>query len=254
MRSLSPSKEIQSRAVAATVRWPRWRHIQSVLEEGIRSGALPPGDRLPAEEELARRFEVHRNTIRRVLYRLREKNLVRIEQGSGTFVREPAVMYVPGARTRLSAAITGDARRTQRHVLSSAKVRADHSQARALSVPPGSALCRVDSVRLVDDRPVSLGSHFYPLPRFAGIDEQVAVCGSISESMRHFGVIHLLRKNLRVRAVMPSVADAKLLHIGRSKPLVELLGVSVDESGRPVQLAHSKLVSAWFDLVFEFGA
>src|SRR5262245_6879344 len=102
---------------------PRWQQIQPTPEHEIRSGVCPTGQRLPTEEELAERFAVHRHTVRHAIERLREKELVRVEQGSGSFVREPAVTYRLGSRTRLTAAVLNVTRKPSRKVLSSARVK-----------------------------------------------------------------------------------------------------------------------------------
>ncbi|WP_156759840.1 GntR family transcriptional regulator [Microbacterium karelineae] len=47
---------------------------------------LEPGDRLPSENDLVRRFGVTRTTVRRALERLEARFLVRRVQGAGTFV------------------------------------------------------------------------------------------------------------------------------------------------------------------------
>ena len=231
---------------------PRWRQIQIALEEDLQSGRFAPGDRLPTEAELARRFGVHRNTVRRAVERLREKRLVRVEQGRGMFVDERAIVYTIGPRSRLTNIVQRGTRRTIREILSRTWGNADAATSGALRIPAGSPIQRVDLLRRVDDTPVAVGTYCYPLPRFEGIVERIAEAGSISAAMRHFDVIEMRRTRLRVRALQPSVRDAKLLGIGRTKPVVELTGVSVDQNGVPIQVARSRVAAAWLDLVFEF--
>lgn len=63
------------------------------VAEGLRrllvSGAFKPGDRLPTESELARRFGVGRNTVREAVRQLEMLGVVEVLQGGGTFVRSP---------------------------------------------------------------------------------------------------------------------------------------------------------------------
>jgi GntR family transcriptional regulator len=47
---------------------------------------MSPGDRLPSEQELARRFAVSRNTVREALEELETLGLIRRRWGHGTFV------------------------------------------------------------------------------------------------------------------------------------------------------------------------
>ncbi|MCG8543127.1 MAG: phosphonate metabolism transcriptional regulator PhnF [Alphaproteobacteria bacterium] len=234
------------------VHQPRWRQIQRALEDDIRNGVVAPGERLPTESALAKRFGVHRNTVRRAIERLRQKRLIRVEQGSGTFVQERSVHYAVGRGTRLTTAVRDVARSPSREVLSCHHGEADDTVGTALRLPSGFPVLHVETLRRFGHRPVAVSSYVYPLPRFEGIDHYIRESGSISASMRHFGVTKLLRQSLRIRASTPSVHDAELLGVGRSKPLINLIGVSVSADGSPVQFTHSRFISAWLDLVFEF--
>lgn len=52
----------------------------------MRQGALQPGDRLPAERELAEQFKVSRSSVREAMQALELQGLVVSKRGSGTFI------------------------------------------------------------------------------------------------------------------------------------------------------------------------
>jgi GntR family phosphonate transport system transcriptional regulator len=236
----------------ARQRQPRWREIQHEIEQRIGTGAYQPAEQLPTEEELARQFQVHRHTIRRAINRLQEKQLLRVERGRGVFVREPAVNYRLGRNTRLTVAAVHSDRKHRREVLSATRIAANSTLASALSLPLDHPLLRVNMVRVIDDRRISVASCYYPLPRFQGIDKLIRQRGTITDAMRHFGVSELARKSLRISATMPTAKDAELLKISRSKPLLELFHIVLDQNGIPVQVGHSRFVPAWLNLVIDF--
>ncbi|VFR16670.1 Transcriptional regulator, GntR family [plant metagenome] len=61
----------------------------------IVSGALPEGERLPAESEMAETFGVSRPVIREALARLRADGVIVSRHGSGSYVqRKPAVDFL----------------------------------------------------------------------------------------------------------------------------------------------------------------
>jgi DNA-binding FadR family transcriptional regulator len=62
------------------------RALASYLEDGIRSGALREGVKLPAERELSEEFRASRGAVRRVLADLKGRGLITQAVGSGTFV------------------------------------------------------------------------------------------------------------------------------------------------------------------------
>ncbi|MGI8640202.1 MAG: GntR family transcriptional regulator [Pyrinomonadaceae bacterium] len=55
---------------------------------GIASGDLPVGEKLPSTRELARRFNIHANTIGSAYQKLSEQGLIEFKKGSGFFVCE----------------------------------------------------------------------------------------------------------------------------------------------------------------------
>lgn len=226
-----------------------WRRVQLDIEQRIREGSLTPGSQLPSEEQLAQSFEVHRHTVRRAMARLREKELVSVVHGKGAFVADHQVCYRLGRTTRMTTAILRSGRQANRRLLSSMEMQADKSLAAMLSLPTGHPVCRVRTLRTIDEQPISLTTYFYPLPRFAGISRLIAETGSVSEALSRYGVTTMVRNNLRIRASLPSAQEARTLRVGRSKPLIELLSVNLDPSGVPVQHVHGKIVSECLDVV-----
>jgi molybdopterin/thiamine biosynthesis adenylyltransferase/DNA-binding transcriptional regulator YhcF (GntR family) len=64
------------------------RSVAARLVSLIVKGTFKPGDRLPSERQLARKLEVGRSTIREALQSLALVNLVDMQPGRGTFVKE----------------------------------------------------------------------------------------------------------------------------------------------------------------------
>ena len=69
--------------------------IRAYVEEGIATGAMPPGMRLPTELELMAGFRAGRNTIRKAMNALRAEGKIVRQVGSGTFVAEPRPAVPP---------------------------------------------------------------------------------------------------------------------------------------------------------------
>lgn len=78
-----------------------YRQIAEQIRRLIRRGHLVPGDRLPAERELAQRLGVSRPSLREALIALEVEGLLDVRIGSGIYVARP------GGRVR-AAPIGGD--------------------------------------------------------------------------------------------------------------------------------------------------
>lgn len=73
---------------------PAFRRLESDLRSQIRARQFPPDTPLPTEAELARRYAVSRQTVRRAFHDLVADNLVFRVPGRGTFVTEESSRYL----------------------------------------------------------------------------------------------------------------------------------------------------------------
>lgn len=80
------------RGIGAIAREPLSQQLADRLITAIAVGEFTPGDRFPAERDLADRLGVSRVTVRRALKIVAERGLVtsRRGQGGGTFISDPA--------------------------------------------------------------------------------------------------------------------------------------------------------------------
>lgn len=67
---------------------PIREQLVSQIILGITSADLVPGQKLPSSRELARRFQIHANTVIAAYRELNERGWVELRQGSGAYVRE----------------------------------------------------------------------------------------------------------------------------------------------------------------------
>lgn len=88
-----------------SVRKPvKYREVEKTLRQEIAAGLWRVGDRLPAEYDLARRFNVSYLTMRQALACLVEEGALQRVQGKGTFIRDTEPRDT-GSGTRLPMAM-----------------------------------------------------------------------------------------------------------------------------------------------------
>jgi DNA-binding GntR family transcriptional regulator len=80
----APGKEVVTKLKKTPV--PLYYQLEKVLRKRILSGSLKPDQAFPTEKELCQEFGVSRITVRQALLSLESDNLIRREQGRGTFV------------------------------------------------------------------------------------------------------------------------------------------------------------------------
>lgn len=85
-RGLKPSRGVRAGTVPAL---PRYIEIQQELEARIKSGAWPPGHRVPSEHELSKTYGCARMTVNKALSALADAGLIARKRRSGTVVARP---------------------------------------------------------------------------------------------------------------------------------------------------------------------
>lgn len=229
-----------------------WRVVADTIEQDIQSSRYRPGEKLPTEFELAERFSVHRNTIRRAMVVLRERDLLRIEQGRGTFVKERMVRHQLGPKTRLTTALKDIERVSERRYLGTERVRVTNELARDLRMPRNRFVRRVDTMTVVDTIVVSLTASYFPLPRFEKIETIIEETGSFSEAWKRLGVQEYRRHESRISAVALSKLDAELLSMSRGQPAIFVTNINIDEEGLPIVVSFTRIAPQHMELVVRF--
>jgi GntR family phosphonate transport system transcriptional regulator len=228
-----------------------WRQIAATLEREIGGGARPAGARLPTESELSQHFGVNRHTVRRAMEELEGRGLIRIEQGRGSFVAEDVLDYPVGPRTRFSETIRRQNREPAGRIVRVAEVPSDAQIAQALRLRRGRTVMVVERIGLADGRPVVVGAHHFPLPRFAGIAAALAEQASITVALAACGVADYRRQVTRVTARMPSQEEAEMLQQVRSRPVMVTEALNVDPDGQPVDYTLSRYAAGRVQIVVE---
>ncbi len=85
------------------------KQVSETIRSAILEGRLRVDDRLPSEEELARRFQVSRPTVREALKRLAAQSLIRSRRGpaGGNFIARPDLDGVSKVFTGAATLLVG---------------------------------------------------------------------------------------------------------------------------------------------------
>lgn len=115
---------------------PVYAQLVRILRRQVADGVLRPGDQLPSEAQLCRRYSVSPMTVRRVINILADQGIVVGEQGRGTFIRPVELADASFQLQRLQELVGGDEPATVR-LLQASIVAADCDTAQRLNRPVG---------------------------------------------------------------------------------------------------------------------
>ncbi|HEY2579176.1 MAG TPA: GntR family transcriptional regulator [Streptosporangiaceae bacterium] len=231
---------------------PKYQRIADDLLLQIERGLLRPGDRLPSEPELCQTYKASRNTVRLGIAALMNRGLVVPRQGLGTFVADEIIPYTvrlsaekgwqseaaPGGGSGYVHAVklAGRDPQTLRFVVEIHQ--ADDDVAARLDVAPGDSVVMRYAERLIDGRPWSTLSSFYPLDIARGTPLELA--GSIRQ-----GVIRLQAElgyeqvsyRDEITARMPDAAEHNFFQLPAGVPLVVVDRTAYDVR-RPIRFTR----------------
>lgn len=224
-----------------------WRQIGELLAADIRKKLYAPGEQLPSEPELAARYAVNRHTIRRAMAELEQEGLVRIEQGRGTFVQEHAIDYAIGKRTRFSENLKRQGLPAHLDLLGKQLVR-DAEAAGHLGLARNAELLRVQMSGKSGNRSVSVSEHYFDAARFPDLAEKLDALRSISKAYAQYGIADYTRRWSRITAALPSPDMARLLGQPKTRPVLQVEALNVDQDGTPLQYSVTRF-GDWVQLV-----
>lgn len=228
-----------------------WRQIQDWLEFRIKEGEMPPGSKLPTEQELAERFGVNRHTVRRALTLLSDKELIRTEQGSGSFVREQVIDYAVGARTRFHENLLRQERKPRGELVSSGIIPATTEVARALELEKGEPVIVLETLGEADGVRICLASAHFPQARFPGLDDRFRETGSVTRALRHYGVMDYRRKSTHVSSRLPTAREARMLRQAKTRPVLVTESINVDPREWPIEFCETRFAAERVQFVIE---
>ena len=195
----------------------------AALRQQIAEGRIVPGTRLPSEIELARIMRVSRPTLREATRILAQEGLLEIRHGVGTFVvaSTPHITNPLDTMLSFSAAIRAAGGEPGVSSMTIERVAAPRDIARGLALPAKTEVVRIRRVRLMDDRPVSLGLEYLPLAAPVTVDAiQRFDGGSLYDFLRTTLGLELLRSEVAVAAVSANAQQSRLLSMRPGAPLL----------------------------------
>jgi GntR family phosphonate transport system transcriptional regulator len=218
-----------------------WQTIADTLRAEIASGHYGPGDKLPSETELARRFGVNRHTVRHALTALAEAGQVHARRGAGVFVTQTATDYALGRRVRFHQNLLASGRTPSRRLLRQETRPCDAREAEALALDPGQAIHVVDGLSLADGLAIALFRSSFPAARFPALLEALGQTNSVTAALAACGLADYTRASTRLTAVAADSILAGHLRLPVGAPVLRSVAINVDGAGRPVEYG-----TTWF--------
>lgn len=225
---------------------PRYKWLADVVRNAIDRGIIRDREALPSERDLAEKYEVSRDTVRKAVRYLEERGVIYSDHGRGTFVA-PAIVR------RMSRFIDSFSQDTQlrggvpgQRILNVEAVAASMGIAGLLSLEPGHSLLRVRRVRLIDQAPVGLHDAYFPLPRGVRVEKnELEAAESLYKLLTDKFGFAPAEAVENLSAGMADSEDASLLGVDAGAPILLCERVTLSDRREPIEYCLMKYVSSY---------
>jgi GntR family transcriptional regulator len=247
-----------------------WEDVATGLRNAITAGDYKPGDTLPTEFELAGRYGVSRDTVRRALGRLTQEGLLTPGRGRlGRQVRKsrPLTFFATRSETleRVAqrramgadawVADSADQGRKAGQSIAVAMDEAAPEVASRLQIPEGELVVVRRRLRTIDGEPHNLNDTYYPreIAEGTAIMHPADVTQGTIALMKDLGYEQVLhRDDLETR--MPTPDEADQLSIPPGVPVLVQYRTGYTAALRPVKLTITVWPGDRTTLVYEVPA
>jgi GntR family transcriptional regulator len=215
---------------------PYFFQLKALIAEQLDRERWAPGDRIPSEPELCKRFGVSRATVRQALAELEREGRVRKERGRGTFVTEPraSAWFLQSSHGFYDEA-TDAGRVVTSRVLRRELAPLPSWAAVALDLPGDAEGVRLERLRSVDGE-IVMYVESYLLAEFADLvlDAELERA-SLYQVLREGGGTDVAGGRRVVEATTARADLAKLLEVDPGSAVLYVEAISVDRDQRPFE-------------------
>jgi len=220
---------------------PLYYQLLEIIIDQIETGILRPGDPVPSENELCRKYRVSKSTVLQAIQALVNKRLVYRIRGKGTFVTDPKISQSITTLLSYSSEIVGQNGSTINRSVSSKLMPALPAVARHLGIAEGSPIYHIQILREAGKIPIALQTSFLPADLVPGLIDLPFDDGSLIKTIQNRYNIKITSVREAFQAVKSDSYEAKLLEIHVGDPLVLLERFSTEKGGRIIELARTLL-------------
>ena len=216
---------------------PLYVQIRNLLRDDITRKVLLPGQKIPAEDELAARYGVSRMTVHQGIVDLIDEGLLYRRHGIGTFVAQPHFVRDHTHLTSFIETATEEGLNVSIRVLIADILPAKLKVARSLSLSEGDLVVRVKTLRYVDAQPITVHDAYVSYKLFPQLLNEDLEAHHLWYIFETYGV-RVKRAIQRVEAREADEEIAGLLQIDEGAPILYKERTVYLDDGTPVEFTY----------------
>ena len=212
---------------------PAYAQLVSILKEQIAKGIYLPGDRLPSESELCKRYQVSPMTVRRSIKVLLDQGVVSTIQGSGTYVKPPDLGGITFSMEEFHN-IFKDKERTKVKILEVLIIKTDETAANRLAINVGERIILIRRLLIRDGDPILYHKEQLIYDPLRPIVEAELEVTSLHGLFVGNGETKLKSGKLTIEAAVLTKEEADVLNTLQMQPAFCIEHIFYDFEDRPI--------------------
>lgn len=217
---------------------PLHHQIKEAILQQLESGTLHPGDRLPAEKELAESLGISQAPVKQAILELAREGYVQRSKGKGTFVRSPKIEETINFLTSFTESMQRKGIQPDMRVIALASVTPPPEVALQLRLNEHEPVIMLKRLFLLNGQPATIITSFLSQSRFPGLLQVNFTGQSLYRMLERDYQVNLSRAENYLEVIPCMAADAVLLSIRVNSPTLVITGVSYDADQSPVEYAR----------------
>ncbi len=230
---------------------PLHQQLSDVLAGVIRDGRLKAGDQLPSENELISGFNVSRFVVRQTLNNLSRQGLIHTLQGRGSFVAPRKIVKPLDVLQSYHAGMKKAGIEVEVRIVNKSIVTAPEDVAEQLDLERSEKTLLLERVAYANGEPLNLLMSHISLKKCSESMLLKFDGGSWYEFLAQECNIHLTSSHNTIEIIYADEYESRLLNTPRGTVLFQILGVSLDRSGTPLEYSRVVYPGSLFSFQFD---
>lgn len=212
---------------------PLYAQIVESLKRDIENGVYNATERIPAEAELAKQYNVSRITVRRAVDDLVSQGLVEKKQGKGTFICRQKFAKDMKNLQSFSEMCRHMNMKPGGQMLENKLVLADDKIQKQLNLEPGSYVVYISRLRTADGEPVAIEKNYFPV-KYSFLLEKQFNDNSLFECLQEEAKVRVASSEKRIELCRATAEEAKLMKVKKGTPLLYIKSVTYTYDREPL--------------------
>jgi|TARA_B110000014_G_C20111230_1_gene585452 GntR family transcriptional regulator len=215
---------------------PLYIQVKKRITESLVSAEWSPGQSIPSEIELAKKYNVSQGTVRKAIDDLAADKILIRRQGKGTYVSTHDEEDIQLRFLRLTEQ-SGKKEKLQNKLISFEREKASNQIAKALGINNSSTLISIKRILTFNDKPLILDFIKVPAVSFRGLTAEKVIekKGSMYRMYETDFATQMLHADEKIKAVKANKESSSILNISEGTPLLSVERLSYTYDDKPIE-------------------